>query len=184
MRYIKFVEQVDIRETLGRRITKKRQEVADLGNKLREANAYLLALEDTFALLSQGEGEEALDGEPAFHHGSDVAKARDWLRKTGKPKHISEILRGIGKNNDKKARVSLRSTISNYVRKEQVFSRPGPNIFGLLEFGNSVFPQVYSGEPPDDFGDKQPVSIRRPTLSLPDVLQNFDPGISDDDVPF
>lgn len=182
MRYTKFVEQVDIRKTLERRITKKRQEVADLGNRLREAHAYLLALEDTFALLSQG--VEALDGEPAFRDGSDVAKARDWLRKTGKPKHISEILRGIGKNNDKKARVSLGSTISSYVRQEQVFSRPGPNIFGLLEFGNSVSPQVNSREPPDDFGDKQPVSIRRPTLSLPDVLQNFDPGISDDDVPF
>lgn len=138
---------------MERRIAKKRQEAADLGNKLREANAYLLALEDTLALLV--EGEEGEDGEPVFRHGSDVAKARDWLRKIGKPKHISEILQGIGRQNDKKARISLGSTISGYVRKEQVFSRPGPNIFGLVEFGDPITPKVDPKEPPDDFGDRQ-----------------------------
>ena len=144
----------DIRDILERRIAKKRQEVGDLETKVREATAYLQALEDTFVLLKTGGGEEDDDGEPVFRHGSDVAKARDFLRRTGKPLHISEILEGIGKKNDKKARVSLGSTLAGYVRKELVFTRPGPNIFGLTEF--TTQPDQQDQEPPDDFGANAP----------------------------
>jgi hypothetical protein len=42
------------------------------------------------------------------------------------------------------------------VRKGEVFTRPGPNIFGLIELGHANEPD--SEEPPADFGHENAVS--------------------------
>ena len=59
--------------------------------------------------------------------------------------HISEILAAIGVENTKNTRVSLVGSLGSYVRKGQVFSRPGPNIFGLtgMKIPEAVIPEGF-----------------------------------------
>ena len=61
--------------------------------------------------------------------------------------HIEEILKGMGKEVNRNSKGGLGGSIGMYVRKGIVFTRPGPNIFGLVEFET---PSIE--EPPPDFG--------------------------------
>jgi hypothetical protein len=70
-----------------------------------------------------------------------------FLRKAGKPLHITDILKGIGKTTSKKDRVSLSGSLGWYVRRNEIFTRPAPNTFGLKEMED-----ISKEEPPDDFG--------------------------------
>jgi hypothetical protein len=45
----------------------------------------------------------------------------------------SILLKKLGKPETKEARVSLAGSIASYARKNEIFSRPEPNTFGLLE---------------------------------------------------
>jgi 5-formyltetrahydrofolate cyclo-ligase len=65
--------------------------------------------------------------------GSDLAKAREAILEEGKPLHINVLLKKLGKPDTKDARVSLAGSMASYVRKNEVFTRPEPNTFGLLE---------------------------------------------------
>jgi hypothetical protein len=67
-----------------------------------------------------------------------VAKARDAILKAGRPLHVSEILTVIGKPDEKEGRISLGGSLSSYVRKGEVFTRPDPNTFGLVELDRSA----------------------------------------------
>ena len=94
-------------------------------------------------------------GEAVLRIGTDLAKARDYLRKAGKAAHVTKIIEAIGKQVNKETRVSLSGSLSNYVRKGLIFTRPAPNTFGLVEFGESdgTDDAEVSSEPPDGFGD-------------------------------
>jgi hypothetical protein len=68
--------------------------------------------------------------------------------------HISALLDAIGIQNTKKARVSLVGSLGAYVRKGSVFTRSGPNTFGLIEFegGSERIVQPELPGLPEDFG--------------------------------
>ena len=137
-----------LREDLTKKIERKRQEIADLEGQIREANSYIQALEDTLKLLPRegaNEGRAALFLRPH----SSVAKARDVLKKANKPLHVNEILSGIGKPQDRANRSGLNSSLSMYVRKREIFTRPAPNTYGLIEFDVTSADGVVL---PDDFG--------------------------------
>jgi hypothetical protein len=70
------------------------------------------------------------------------------LEQSGKPLHITDILKRIGKENTKKNRLSLGGTLSRYVREGNVFMRAGPNTFGLMS--NST--ESDEEELPPEFG--------------------------------
>jgi hypothetical protein len=133
-----------LRKEFEKRIERKREEIAVLEKQLSEAKAYLMALEDSVKLVSKaGENE---DGNTVnLRPGSDLAKAREFLQGVGKPAHLSKIVEGIGKELNKANRVSLSGSISGYVRKGVIFTRPAPNTFGLVEF-------EVEAEPPPGFG--------------------------------
>src|SRR4051812_16249060 len=125
-------------ENLQRLYDKKQQEVRQLEIKLREASAYLQALQDSIKVLNRESGAAVGESdEQTLRPGTSLANARDVLRAAGKPLHISELLKLMGKPVDKKTRVSLSGTLASYVRDGQVFTRPAPNTFGLLEFGSA-----------------------------------------------
>jgi hypothetical protein len=86
----------------------------------------------------------------ALRPGSAVAKARDAIKKAGKPLHVTEILHAIGSEVDKKNRISLSGSLFGYVRRGGVFTRPAPNTFGLQEFQNARMRA--EAEPPLGFG--------------------------------
>ena len=71
-----------------------------------------------------------------FKSGSDAERVYTFLRGHGKPAHIREIANALGKT-AAADRVAIASKLSWYFRKGKVFTRPEPNVFGLLEFGNN-----------------------------------------------
>ena len=144
-----------LREELAKRIERKSNEVNELENSLaelaariREANSYIQALEDTLKLLPK-DSDSDLVSTVTIRAGSKVGKALDFLRRTGKPQHVLEIVKAIGDEPTASNRASLGSSIAAYVRKNEIFTRPAPNTYGLLEFGSKA---ATSNVPPSGFG--------------------------------
>ena len=88
----------------------------------------------------------------SFRTGSDVEKAYNLLHEAGKSMHISEILIGIGKEDTKINRLSLSSSLSRHVRKNDLFKRPLPNSFALIETPDVVPPPL---DLPPNFGAEE-----------------------------
>jgi len=141
------------RENLQRLADRKVQEIADLERQIDMAKAYLQAIQDSIKALpkefvAQSNGEDAPS---ELRPGTLLARTRDVIQKHGKPMHITEILSELGVENTKSAKVSLVGSLGSYVRKGQIFSRPGPNRFGLI---GMKMPGEQQGLPglPDEFG--------------------------------
>jgi hypothetical protein len=143
------------RETLQRLADRKVQEIGELEHQIDLAKSYLQALQDSMKALprelpAQANGDES---QSDLRPGTLLARTRDAIQKHGKPMHITEILAVLGIENTKNARVSMVGSLGAYVRKGQIFSRPGPNIFGLI--GMKLQSEPIKGiEPtlPDEFG--------------------------------
>jgi hypothetical protein len=135
-----------LKDNLQRLISKKEQEIADLEQRLRDARIYLQAVQDSIKALPR----EAMDGSQPreLRQGTAVANARDLIKTAGRPLHITEILKGLGKPVDAKSKLSLSGSLAGYVRDGQIFSRPAPNTFGLIELGNARGTEEF----PEDFG--------------------------------
>lgn len=139
-----------LRDNFQKLIGKKQQEIDDLEIKLREAKAYVQALQDSMKLLPR-DGSSTDGSEHTLRPDSALAKARDVIRASGKPMPIGDILKAIGANQDKKHRVSLAGTLSGYAKRGRIFTKTAPNTFGLLEFGASE--EIVEGDDlPEDFG--------------------------------
>jgi len=144
-----------IRDSFQKLIDKKSQEIRELELKLREANAYIQALQDSMKLLPR-ESNGSIGDEVELRPGTALAKTRDILKSAGKPLHISELLKLQGRPIDKKNRVSLIGTLAGYVRAGKIFTRTAPNTFGLMEFGQStVESESEQVELPSKFGSMQ-----------------------------
>ena len=144
-----------LRIEFEKRMEKKLEEIAGLERQLSDARSYLMALEDSMKLLSRVGGNDS--GEAALRPGTDLAKAQELLRKARKAMHVSKIIEGIGKEVNKASRVSVSGSLSNYVRRGLVFTRPAPNTFGLVEFGENDGTSDVAGpaDPPDGFGEDE-----------------------------
>lgn len=138
-----------LRDNFQKMIDKKQQEIRALELQLKEASAYVQALQDSMKLLPR-------DGSDTTQHtlrpGSTLAKTRDILKAARTPMPIGEILKALGKPQDKKHRVSLAGTLSGYARKGRVFVKTAPNTFGLLELGASESGSD-EDELPQEFGN-------------------------------
>lgn len=142
--------EMGARENLQRLYDRKQQEIRELELQLAQAKAYLQAIQDSMKVLpKENPGEEQ-----ELREGSGLAKAKRALQAAGKPMHVGDILKAIGKPNDKKHRISLSGSLGNYARKKQIFTKPAPNTFGLIAFGVAA----KSGEiedMPETFGTMQ-----------------------------
>lgn len=137
-----------LRQEFQKRIDKKEQEIRELDLRLREANAYLQALQESMRLLPR-EDLGSNGSVPVLRPGTMLSKAMEIIKKAGRPMHVSEILKGLEKPLDKKNKVSLGGSLSGYVRRGEIFTRPAPNTFGLIEFEASATPE---DELPESFG--------------------------------
>jgi hypothetical protein len=135
-----------IRDNLQRLISKKEQEIGDLEQKLRDARVYLQAVQDSMKALPK----DAMDPDKPreLRPGTAVAKTRDLIKSAGRPLHITDILKGLGRPVDKKNKLSLSGSLAGYVREGQIFSRPAPNTFGLIDLGVNGS----NADLPEDFG--------------------------------
>jgi hypothetical protein len=162
---------VNERSKIEERLQKKRAEVLMLEEKLKAAKVYMTALSDVLKLLG---GDTSVDQQEAkLRAGSAVAQARDVILERGSPVHIDDLLEAMGKRATREEKASLAGSIAAYVRRDEIFTRPAPNTFGLIELGhegNSV--EDDDNEPPAGFGR---APVKRSSA--------FDTDL-DDDVPF
>jgi hypothetical protein len=137
------------RESLQRLVDKKSQEIQELEKQIEMARVYLQAIQDSMkALPRESPTNSDGSGAPMLRAGTLLAKAKEAILKNGKSMYIEDLLAAIGMENTKAARVSLVGSLGNYVRKQMIFTRPGPNIFGLVGM------QSASGaELPEGFGE-------------------------------
>ena len=141
------------RRKIEDRIRRKDAEIQELEAKIREAKSYVQALQDVMKLIPH---DESVQAETVLRAGSAVAEAREIILTNGQPLHISGILTAMGRELNRKNRSALGGSISAYVRRGEIFTRPAPNTFGLVEFAAEVddhplAPEATS-EPPADFG--------------------------------
>lgn len=140
---------MNTRDQFQKLLDRKQQEINDLQIQIERAKAYMQAIQDSIKLLPKDNGQ----GQISLRPGSALAKAQDILRNAGKPLHITEILKALNEKPDK--RVSLSGSLSAYVRNGQIFTRPAPNTFGLLEMNKSTnsSDETEEIEIPEDFGE-------------------------------
>lgn len=137
-----------IREQFQRLIDRKQQEIMELELEIEKAKAYIEALQDSMRLLPK----DGAVGETTLRPGTALARTREVLRTAEKPMHITDILKALSLPADKKHKLSLGGSLSNYVRNGQIFSRPAPNTFGLIEMNSKNEALPGEDEIPEDFG--------------------------------
>jgi hypothetical protein len=147
------------RNRIEERIAKKEMEIQELEMKLREAKAYIQALQDVMKMMPREESDSTHSRESTdstMRDGSYVSDAREAIRKAGNPLHVVDILKASGRPTDRKSRLGMGGSLAAYVRRGEVFTRPKPNTFGLIELETAKpshqVPTSRSAAPPDDFG--------------------------------
>lgn len=113
-------------DRIEEKIRRKEQEIQELETKIREARASIETWQEVKRLLPREE-----DAEKTLRPDSLVGKTFAILQKAEKPLHVGEILKRMGEQNTPEKRVSLSGSLGAYVRKEEIFTRPAPNTFGL-----------------------------------------------------
>lgn len=139
---------------LERMIQKKRLEIQELEQKVRDERTYLRALEDAMrAIPKGGDGvPESDETESSLKAGSQLATVRDLILAAGKPLHVDELLRQMNREVNKQTRTSLAGSLGGYARKSRVFKHEGPNIFGLMEMETAKNEEEAKEEKPSQDG--------------------------------
>jgi hypothetical protein len=165
-----------LREQYQRLVDKKRTEIDDLRTQLTAAEAYIEAMQDAIKLLPKEPNGDSSASAFRLRENSKLAKVEAALRLARKPLPIGEILTLIGDDVTTANRTALSGSLGNYARQEKVFTKTGPNEFGLLEFGEME--SAGDAEPEEEeekAGEIQPAAND-------DFAQSAE--ISDDDLPF
>ncbi len=143
---------MNIRREIEKRIEKRQAELDALQKGIAEARAYIQAMHDVLKLHTK-EGNSNSIPVRSLREGSDMSKVRDMILKEGRPIHINEILKGLGKDDTVSNRTSVAGSLGSYVRKGKIFTRPAANTFGLIETGEHEHSQ--EPIPPPTFGIQQ-----------------------------
>jgi hypothetical protein len=170
---------MDDRKKVEERLRKKEAEIQGLEERLRTAKIYVQALQDVLRLLGTPDSHPEPDAHAAnktttLRSGSAVDQARQIILNGKEPMHISALLKAMGKDATADSRVSLAGSLAAYVRRGEIFSRPAPNTFGLLELGHFGDAESEVAHPPPGFGKINPIAKER-------VIP---PSPVDDDIPF
>ena len=139
------------REDLFRRIEKKRSEISALEADLLTAKTYLQALEENYKLAGKGV-PSAEPSVPTFRAGTLLAAAYSAIKQAGRPMHVNDLLPAMGRAVNRAERSAVSGTLAAYVRKGEVFTRPAPNTFGLVELANGEPEAPVEAELPAGFG--------------------------------
>lgn len=133
------------RTNIEKRIEKEKQRITELRLEIERSESFVKGLQEALQMLPK---EKPL--EPSriknLRPGSDIEKIRDLIRQIGHPLLLDEIIDGIGKEVTNASRASIASSLSRYVRKGEIFNRPGPNKFGLLEQESVELPDTFGSE--------------------------------------
>lgn len=148
---------MSLRRKFERKIREKEAEIQELEYQLRAARAYVQAMQDAMKLVpNDADGSDSENGsEVVVRPGSAIEAAIKVLRERGKPMHIMDLLPAIGREATPENRASVGSSLASYVRKGQIFTRPAPNTYGLVEWGTPT--STDPDDLPEDFGDGRAV---------------------------
>ncbi|MCP4327552.1 MAG: hypothetical protein GY791_03840 [Alphaproteobacteria bacterium] len=138
------------RSIIETKIKRKEVEVQTLERKLDAAKVYLQALKDIQRAVEKENPDAAEDNTP-LRKGSMAAQARDAIMEAGIPVHIDDLLRRLGKDLTRETKASLTGSLAAYVRRHEVFTRPAPNTYGLIELEHFEVEEP-ENEPPSGFG--------------------------------
>jgi len=136
------------------KLRKTKKDLEEAQERVRTLGASLKTWEEALKLLPK-DGEDATK---KLRPQSQLAKTRNAIKRKGSPMHIAEILEAINKANNKKNRLSLAGSLGWYVRQGEIFTRPAPNTFGLIEL-----------ESANDDTDDGEQDLDDPALSVPSV---------------
>jgi hypothetical protein len=144
------------RKKIENLIKKKELETISLEEQVKGAKVYIQALQDVLKMLPKP--SESIVLRP----GSEVARAREIILSKGQPVHIAALLEALEKEPTRENRASLTSSLAAYVRRRQVFTRPAPNTFGLIELGHVNTEDM--PEPPPEFGGNVELESPKPSI--------------------
>jgi hypothetical protein len=146
------------RRKIEDKLRRKEQEIAALEDQIKEAKVYVGALQDVLKLLPRDSDTEA-NPDTILRAGSLVAQARNVIRARGMPVHVDEILRIIGRDVNRENKAALSGSLAAYVRRGEIFTRPAPNTYGLVELEPPPVPPAPrpppANEPPANFGEDE-----------------------------
>lgn len=143
------------RKLIEERLRKKEQEVRSYEEKIREAKIYVQALRDILKMMDRAV-EVEISPDATLKPGSMIAQAREAIMQRGTPIHVDDLLEALGKEVNRENKASLAGSIAAYVRREEIFTRPAPSTFGLVELGHETVGDE-GDEPPASFGKMPPV---------------------------
>jgi hypothetical protein len=144
-------QQMKARKDIERRIEKENQRITDLRSQIERGEAFIQGLHEALKMLPKDENNsKPRKGKGALRAGSDMAKIRDLIQQAGKAMYISDLVTGLGKPNTKANRLSIASSLSRYVRANEIFKRVKPSTFALRDMED--LPEV---ELPPDFGAEE-----------------------------
>jgi len=141
---------VSERKRIEERLRKKEQEIKSFEEKIKDTKVYCQALRDILRMMEKAEEAET-SPETTLRAGSMVAQARAILLEHGTPVHIDDLLDALGKGVTRETKASLTGSLAAYVRRHEIFTRPAPSTFGLIELGHATT-EGGEPEPPPGFG--------------------------------
>ncbi len=112
--------------TLRALAAEKEAELARLEAELAAGRAYLRSLEERINAAETRGTDEEQDGDP-------VVAIRRLIREAGQPLYIDDILRGLDRPLNRESREEILQLLRSWVRRGEIFTRPRPAIFGLVE---------------------------------------------------
>jgi hypothetical protein len=123
---------VTYRDTLRALAAEKQAELVRLEAELAAGRAYLRFLTERIEAAEKRCG----DGEPECT--DPVIVIRRLIREAGQPLYIDDILRGLDRPLNRDGREEIRQLLLSWVRREEIFTRPRPGVFGLVELEGNV----------------------------------------------
>lgn len=113
-------------DTLRALASEKQAELVRLEAELAAGRSYLRFLHERIEAAEQRCGDEPACTDP-------VIVIRRLIREAGHPLYIDDILRGLHRPLNREGREEIRQLLLSWVRREEIFTRPRPGIFGLVE---------------------------------------------------
>ena len=135
------------RRRLEEKARKKEAEIQALEAQIKDAKVYLQALQDVLRMFPR-DVAEAVTAATSLRPGSLVAQARAVILKHRTPLHVDRILVDLKKEVNRANKTGLSGSLAAYVRKNEIFTRPSPNTFGLIELQSESCGEAL----PADFG--------------------------------
>ncbi len=130
-----------MRNHLENRLKRQRAELDSIErdqtilNVRKEVCKALIAELELLLRNAPKEGGENHPVERQLRVDTDPYRAREILRKARSAMHVKDIIALIGGTDSRNRRSSLAAQLGTYARRKEIFSKEGPNVFGLLDYG-------------------------------------------------